>query len=126
MEKQMNIAIQKTLSQIGTPHNIKGYLYLVSAIEKCIDDRKKLNGIIKGLYAEIAEENGDTAMRVERSLRYAIEVSWKRGNVDMVSRLFGYTINGDRGKPTNSEFIAYLCDFISLHGEEIANGTYLF
>lgn len=124
MDKQMNIVIQRTLNQIGVPHNLKGYLYIVSAIEKCIEDRGKINHIVKGLYTEIAEENGDIATRVERSMRHAIEVSWERGNSAVINKMFGYTISNKKGKPTNSEFIAYLTDFISLHLEEIVNEDY--
>lgn len=124
MDKQINVAIQKTLNQIGMPHHIKGYMYLLSAIEKCIKDRGKINHIVKGLYTELAEENGDTASRVERSIRHAIEVSWERGNTTVINKMFGYTINSKKGKPTSSEFIAYLTDFISLHLEEIVNEDY--
>lgn len=124
MDKQMNIAIQKTLNQIGVPHHIKGYMYLLSAIEKCIEDRGKLNCIVKGLYTEIAEENEDTVMRVERTMRHAIEISLERGNSAVINKMFGYTISNKKGKPTNSEFIAYLTDFISLHLEEIVNEDY--
>ena len=124
MNKQMNIVIQRTLNQIGVPHNLKGYLYIVSAIEKCIEDRNKINHIVKGLYTEIAEENEDTVMRVERAMRHAIEVSWERGNTVVINKMFGYTISNKKGKPTNSEFIAYLTDFISLHLEEIVNEDY--
>ena len=57
MDKKTNIAIQTTLNQIGVPHSLKGYTYLVSAIEKCIADRSKVSHITKVLYKEIADEN---------------------------------------------------------------------
>lgn len=124
MDKQMNIAVQKTLMAIGMPHNLKGYTYVISALEKCLDDRNKIYGITKGLYVEIATENGDTPSSVERVIRHAIEVSWERGNSAVINKMFGYTISNKKGKPTNSEFIAYLTDFISLHLEEIVNEDY--
>ena len=108
------------------PHNLKGYHLVVSAIEKCVSNREKLNCIVKGLYVEIAKENNDTVSKVERAIRHAIEVSWKRGNVNTFLQLFGYTVDSEKGRPTNSEFISYLCDFIVLYGEEIANGKYSF
>lgn len=126
MDKQINIAIQKTLNQIGMPHNLKGYSCVVSAIEICIEDRDKIHSVVKCLYPEIAKGYGDTAPRVERAIRHAIEVSWKRGNKKVIDKMFGYSVSCDKGKPTNSEFIAYLCDFISMYGEEIANDTYSF
>lgn len=81
MDRQMNIALRKTLDQIGVKHSLKGYGYIISAVEKCLENRSKLINVIKGLYTEIAEENGDTVRRVERSIRRAIEVTWTNGNL---------------------------------------------
>lgn len=123
MDRQ-NIALRKTLDQIGVKHSLKGYGYIISAVEKCLENRSKLVGIIKGLYTEIAEENSDTVWRVERSIRHAIEVTWTNGNTNAINKIFGYTVSVGKGKPTNSEFIALITDFISLYGDEIANGSY--
>lgn len=124
MDRQMNIALRKTLDQIGVKHSLKGYGYIISAVEKCLENRSKLIGIIKGLYTEIAEENSDTAWRVERSIRHAIEVTWTNGNTNAINKIFGYTVSVGKGKPTNSEFIALITDFVSPYGDEIANGSY--
>lgn len=123
MDRQ-NIALRKTLDQIGVKHSLKGYGYIISAVEKCLENRSKLVGIIKGLYTEIAEENSDTVWRVERSIRHAIEVTWTNGNTNAINKIFGYTVSVGKGKPTNSEFIALITDFVSLYGEEIVNGSY--
>lgn len=123
MDRQMNIALRKTLDQIGVKHSLKGYGYIISAVEKCLENRSKLISIIKGLYTEIAEENSDTVWRVERSIRHAIEVTWTNGNTNAI-KIFGYTVSVEKGKPTNSEFIALITDFVSLYGDEIANGSY--
>jgi two-component system response regulator (stage 0 sporulation protein A) len=124
MDRQMNIALRKTLDQIGVKHSLKGYGYIISAVEKCLENRSKLIHIIKGLYTEIAEENSDTVWRVERSIRHAIEVTWTNGNTNAINKIFGYTVSVEKGKPTNSEFIALITDFVSLYGDEIANGSY--
>nr|UVY29528.1 MAG: Sporulation initiation factor Spo0A C terminal [Bacteriophage sp.]DAM97503.1 MAG TPA: Sporulation initiation factor Spo0A C terminal [Caudoviricetes sp.]DAP20500.1 MAG TPA: Sporulation initiation factor Spo0A C terminal [Caudoviricetes sp.]DAP20507.1 MAG TPA: Sporulation initiation factor Spo0A C terminal [Caudoviricetes sp.] len=124
MDRQMNIALRKTLDQIGVKHSLKGYGYIISAVEKCLENRSKLISIIKGLYTEIAEENSDTVWRVERSIRHAIEVTWTNGNTNAINKIFGYTVSVEKGKPTNSEFIALITDFVSLYGDEIANGSY--
>lgn len=123
MDRQ-NIALRKTLDQIGVKHSIKGYGYIISAVEKCLENRSKLINVIKGLYTEIAEENGDTVWRVERSIRHAIEVTWTNGNKNAINKIFVYTFSVEKGKPTNSEFIALITDFVSLYGEEIVNGSY--
>ena len=124
MDRQIYIALRKTLDQIGVKHSLKGYGYIISAVEKCLENRSKLIHIIKGLYTEIAEENSDTVWRVERSIRHAIEVTWTNGNTNAINKIFGHTVSVEKGKPTNSEFIALITDFVSLYGEEIVNGSY--
>lgn len=125
MDKRANIVIQETLNMIGMPHHLKGYRYLLSAIAKCLEDRTELDCIVKGLYVKVAEENGDTVTRTERSIRNAIEVSWTRGNRSVIDSIFGYTVSCKKGRPTNTEFIAMVTDFISLHFDEIENRTYI-
>ena len=48
MDRQ-NIALRKTLDQIGVKHSLKGYGYIISAVEKCLENRSKLINVIKGL-----------------------------------------------------------------------------
>ena len=53
--------------------------------------------------------------KVERAIRHAIELGWNRGNPEMIDNIFGYTISASKAKPTNSEFIAMVADYISLN-----------
>ena len=126
MDRQKSVAIRKTLDQIGVKHSLKGHRYIIRAIEKALDDRNKLDRIVKVLYVEIARENDSTPSRVERAIRHAIEVTWTDGNPVAINKIFGYTVSAAKGKPTNSEFIALLTDFIDFNYKEIANGTYEF
>ncbi|MCL2407949.1 MAG: sporulation transcription factor Spo0A, partial [Defluviitaleaceae bacterium] len=66
------------------------------------------------LYPTIAKKAGTTPSRVERAIRHAIEVAWSRGRVEAIDMIFGYTVNTNKGKPTNSEFIALIADRIRL------------
>lgn len=125
MDKK-SVAVRKTLDQIGMKHSIKGYLYVISAIEKCLEDRSKINCVCKGIYAEIAKENNDTVSRTERAIRHIIELTWTDGNADVINQIFGYTVSAIKGKPTNSEFIALMTDFVAMNYEEIADDTYSF
>jgi two-component system response regulator (stage 0 sporulation protein A) len=95
---------------MGVPAHIKGYQYLRDAILLVIDEVNLLGAITKELYPMIAQKYNTTASRVERAIRHAIELAWDRGNVEMMNKFFGYTINVERGKPTNSEFIAMVAD----------------
>lgn len=106
--------VTQMIHEIGVPAHIKGYLYLRTAILMAVDNMDVLNAVTKQLYPDIAREHGTTDTRVERAIRHAIEVAWERGNIDMIHEMFGYTIQADKGKPTNSEFIALMADRIRL------------
>lgn len=79
-----------------------------------------LNSITKILYPTIAKNHQTTPSRVERAIRHAIEVAWNRGNTEVLDKMFGYTINSGKGKPTNSEFIALIADKIQLDYKKLA------
>ena len=80
-----------------------------------IDDTEMMNSVTKVLYPTVAKKFSTTPSRVERAIRHAIEVAWDRGDVDVLSSYFGYTIQSSRGKPTNSEFIAMISDKLRLN-----------
>jgi sporulation transcription factor Spo0A len=113
-EQDMDVVISDIMRQIGVPAHIKGYHYLRTAIKYCLDDSEMLSSVTKILYPSVAKKYKTTSSRVERAIRHAIEVAWDRGDVDVLSSYFGYTIQSERGKPTNSEFIAMITDKINL------------
>ncbi|SHE94405.1 sporulation transcription factor Spo0A [Clostridium fallax] len=106
--------ITSIIHEIGVPAHIKGYMYLREAITMVVNDMELLSAVTKELYPSIAKKYNTTASRVERAIRHAIEVAWARGQVDAINKLFGYTIHNDKGKPTNSEFIAMVADKLRL------------
>ena len=79
-----------------------------------ISDNEIINSVTKILYPSVAKKYATTTSRVERAIRHAIEVAWDRGDVDTLNSYFGYTIQNNRGKPTNSEFIAMIADNMRL------------
>ena len=113
-EKDLNMLVTQMIHEIGVPAHIKGYLYLRTAIIMAVENMDILNAVTKQLYPDIAKQYATTDTRVERAIRHAIEVAWERGNIDVINDLFGYTIQADKGKPTNSEFIALMSDRIRL------------
>lgn len=110
----MRLSFPNIMRQIGVPAHIKGYQYLRTSIILCINDSEMLGSVTKILYPTVAKQYNTTASRVERAIRHAIEVAWDRGDVDVLSSYFGYTIQAQRGKPTNSEFIAMIADKLKL------------
>lgn len=106
--------VTQIIHQIGVPAHIKGYQYLRTAILLTVRDSDVINSVTKVLYPTVAKKYQTTTSRVERAIRHAIEVAWDRGDVETLNSYFGYTIQNDRGKPTNSEFIAMIADNLRL------------
>ena len=109
MEK--NVETRKMLISLGITPEIKGYHYMIDAIEMMHEERsegKKFCGWCN-LYREIAEKNETTATLVERNLRSA------------VCRAFGtdfekvVQICGPLKKvPTISRFVSSLAEYIAI------------
>ena len=106
--------ITKIIHELGVPSNLKGYDYIREGIMLVYYDPTLSSKITKGLYPIIANKFTSNESRVERSMRHAIEVSWNRGNWDMMEDIFGYSVSIDKAKPTNSEFIVTIADMLRL------------
>ena len=105
---QMERQISKILHNLGVPSHIKGYIYIRESIKMMYESNDLVGGITKEIYPEIARKFDSTISRVERAIRHAIEISWSRGDYDVMEEIFGHSVDYDRSKPTNSEFIAKL------------------
>jgi two-component system response regulator (stage 0 sporulation protein A) len=112
--RNLELDVTKVIHQMGVPAHVKGYQYLRDAIIFVVEEVNLMGAVTKELYPLIAEKYDTTASRVERAIRHAIELAWDRGNVEMMNKYFGYTVNMDKGKPTNSEFIAMVSDKLRL------------
>jgi len=110
----IQISITKILHELGIPSHIKGYQYIRDGVCMIFDNPNMIGGITKELYPELASKFDTTVSRVERAIRHAIEVSWNRGNWDLMEEIFGNSVDIDRAKPTNSEFIVTVADKLRL------------
>ena len=108
------LAITKILHELGIPSNLKGYQYVREAISIVYDNPKLIREVTKKLYPQIANKYNTTTSRVERAIRHAIEISWNRGDIDAMDEIFGHSVDIDRAKPTNSEFIVTIADKLKL------------
>ncbi len=108
----LNLGVEVTnmMHQIGIPAHVKGYQYIRDAILMVVEDVTLLGAVTKELYPMIAKKYDTAPSRVERGIRHAIELAWERGHTETLKRIFGYSLNIERQKPTNSEFIALLAD----------------
>ena len=106
----MATALKKT----GVPPKLCGYRYLCYAVELALSHPDWLDNMTETLYAAVAKKYGSTVQRVERSMRYAVENAFDSGNLREIEKLFGYTVDKDKGKPSNREYIARLADSLRL------------
>lgn len=112
--QELDKIITNSLVTLGVPAQLNGYKYLRVAIRLVVEDPTVVSAVTKKIYPVIADMYKASAPSVERAIRHAVEVSWNRGNVQEMDRLFGYTINHEKGKPTNSEYIAMIADHIRM------------
>ncbi len=119
-EPDLEITVSEIMHELGVPAHIKGYQYLRDSIILSVNSPEMMNSVTKVLYPTVAKHFDTTSSRVERAIRHAIEVAWDRGDIDVLSSYFGYTIQNSRGKPTNSEFIAMIADKLRLKMKKIS------
>lgn len=105
------------IREIGVPASLLGYMYVREAIIMAVQDMEVVSAMTSVLYPELAKRFNSTHTRVERAIRHAIEVAWERGDLETLQRYFGYTVSVSKGKPTNSEFIATIADYIRVHSD---------
>ncbi len=110
----LEISITRMLHELGMPSHIKGYQYIRDGIMMIYNNPEIIGGITKELYPDVASKYNTTVSRVERAIRHAIEVSWNRGNWDLMEEIFGHSVDIDKAKPTNSEFIVTIADKLRL------------
>ncbi|MBD5521060.1 MAG: sporulation initiation factor Spo0A C-terminal domain-containing protein [Lachnospiraceae bacterium] len=106
--------ISGLMLELGIPAHLKGYQYLRSAINMCVDDMELIGSVTKLLYPDLAKKYATTDQKIERAIRNAIEVSWERGNAELFKKLFGYSNGSGHSRPTNSEYIASVADYVRL------------
>jgi len=116
--KSLRARVTEMIHDVGVPAHIKGYQYLREAIVYASEDMEIINAITKVLYPKVGRAYNTTPSRVERAIRHAIEIAWDRGDIDVLQTYFGYTVSNQKGKPTNSEFIAMMADKLYLEMQE--------
>ena len=113
-DKGLQIEVTNLLHSLGIPSHIKGYQYIRTAILMVYENPGYIGGITKELYPNISVRFNTSIQRVERAIRHAIEVAWLRGDIDLMEEIFGHSVDIDRAKPTNSEFIVTIADKLRL------------
>lgn len=117
----LQVSITKILHELGIPSHIKGYQYIREGVSIIFERPETIGGITKELYPELASKFDTTVSRAERAIRHAIEVSWNRGDWELMEEIFGHSVDIDKAKPTNSEFIVTVADKLRLEHYKVKN-----
>jgi two-component system response regulator (stage 0 sporulation protein A) len=115
--ESINKIISNKLKVLGIPANLKGYRYIGYGIELIMSDTELMDSTMN-LYMKVAERFNITITSAERAIRHAIDVGWNRGHKGTQIIMFGYSIDSNKGKPTNSEFLATVADYLLMEFNE--------
>lgn len=108
--------VAKALTELGVPAHLIGHAYLMTAIQMVMSSPRRVKDVTTWLYPGVAKVHGTTASKVERAMRHAVETSWERASMDALDQYFGNTTSRTKGKPTNSEFIYGVANYLQLEG----------
>ena len=109
---------ENLLSCLGVSPRLKGREYIRLSAAICAGAPSLAHGYNKRLYPMLAEKYATTPQAVERAIRTAIENTWLHGNLEAIQNLFGFSVDADRGKPTNAEFLSMLSEHVRREGQK--------
>lgn len=110
----LQVSVSEALHEVGVPAHVKGYRYLREAILMVMEEPELIHAVTKVLYPTIARRYGTTMSRVERACRHAVSLAWERGDPKVLRHRFGSTMSPVKGRPTNSEFISTMAEYLDL------------
>lgn len=109
--------IRSLLIRIGFPPHLYGFRYLTEAVLMCMENPILLKQITLNLYPAIAEKMNVTPGSVERCIRHSITTAWERQKPGFANELLGRNVISCYEKPSNSEMIAALVEFLTRNEE---------
>jgi len=102
------------LRTLGVPHRLRAWAFLPEMCALTVVHPAMLQDLQHGLYLLIARQQGLTAAGVERSLRLCVESTWSHGSLEALERFFGSSVDPEKGKPTNREFLCRMQERLTL------------
>ncbi len=102
------------LRTLGTPSRLRAWSFLPEMIALTVVHPPLLRDLSHGLYPLMARRCGMTPAGVERSLRLCVESTWTNGPLPALERFFGASVDPEKGKPTNREFLCRVQERVTL------------
>lgn len=104
--------IQAFLRELGVSPRYTGFNLTVSALDLVLTEPDRIQYLIKGVYAEIADMTGGKISSIERNIRTVINQIWHKGNRDLLNKVAGHHL---QRKPTNGEFLEMSANYLIEH-----------
>lgn len=97
--------------------NLKGYRYIKEGVKKILKDPSKKFNVKKRLYAELGEDFSKREELVDRSMRHAIDVCFKKKGISEFERETKIYFSDD--KPATREVLSLLTEIIKFDCEKL-------
>ena len=114
--KKYEIAIMETLKSLGANKTYVGYDYVLFGLILLFQDQRKITGIVKSLYIDIADYYETTWNCVEKNIRWLVKQIWTKDNDSILNKIFNKTSADFR--ITNKEFFRDMYEYIQNTYEE--------
>ena len=112
-QKNIIVKITQLLHDMGIPAHLCGHDYLRDAIMMVMESHEVSGRMTKEIYPEIALKYKKSPQSVERAIRTVLDVAWTRGKTELINDIFRFTVNIQKGRPTNSEFVSLIADYLN-------------
>ena len=101
LEQEMREFVRERFNELGVSVKLKGYNYLVEAVILAAKGETQNWGIIIG---EKVKQSGDAVMH---AMQYALDKTWKNGDINNLQKYYTARVHKDKGAPTTYEFVYY-------------------
>lgn len=98
-----------SLISLGIKPSSKGYRYLSEIICDYLSGKDILPLKYRG-YPRLCAKFNVSADSIDKNIQNCISKAWLDGDLDMLYKEFGNTIDSDKGKPTAKQFIMHVCE----------------
>lgn len=104
--------INDNLLILGIPANLKGFSYLKDILIYILDNDIKEIRLKEDIYKMISASYKTSVHSIERDIRYSIEIGYIRTKSNINDEFYKNSINYDKLKPTNKQFIMTIVNSI--------------
>jgi Response regulator containing a CheY-like receiver domain and an HTH DNA-binding domain len=112
-EDNTEYIVSDVIIRLGIAPSLKGYYYIRSSVIMILNEEDTVMGITKRIYPDVAKEYKTSAGKVERDMRHAIDLSWKKDEGLGYEKVFGCSFHK---KPTNGQMLANIAEYVKLRG----------